>query len=1275
MFSSLKNLRKNFREKLSELTEGQFNKIQGKLYKYLFPNLPEEIIGEYARINREVKNRNVNRSAILKLKNKYKNKIRKINNEVRNIVDEYKTLLDENPNMDLMEKDLMTDEYEDRLFPLIKELLNLREISSVIDKNKVPDYNRLLKEIEENLSNINFYNKVRGIVQYNLEDLNEKIFENSVLKPGKIEKEIYDEDDYILDTPQELIEILDELRNELLTFNFNTLEMYDRKNKDVTVKRNKIARILSNISKYPKFLVLIRITYRVVDLNTSKIKKDTTKQVYFTLSNIFMRKIIDLLEGRLDFSEQIEYSDYSFLSILPEIISVTFLTKEARKGHSNDGNFFPYRLINDKIDLSKLQIFRVGEEVNDENCLINTLRVLEVNELDISIIRNIIQYNRLHIKKSYLMELSKLLERRIILTDIGEDLKHYQSIKGKEYPLDSALRICLFKGHYFPKIKMPYSLFSIKNLDIVTREFPEKFGNVYRRNSQGNLVIAKNDKNAEKFYTTSDKLVKLLWKKGLFKPYIEFKGSHENNIEWHKIPLEKIILDDEKLLNEEQEMEHIEYKVSEKFVFYCDWETLYYRNHLLPLSIGVSYSRGKKYERVEIFSNNNEEDLSNNRALFKCLKFILKKTHHMRKHLECMAEFEERKKPKITHILYFHNLKFDLTQMLGWLNINSLCKKDGIVYNCRFKFGGEYFELRDSYKMVQSRLKDFTNTFNLDISKKECIPYKLYNIYTYKRKFVSYKAAEAYIKSEITDKYKKAKKAEKFRELSKDFTFIENGKKYLKHMEYLHDYLRHDCLVLMRGMLKFKEYIKEITGMNIYEHLTISSLAYRFAHRFGCFKEVYSLTGNARMFCEKSISGGRVMTRLNEKINITPEKENLIAYLDYCSLYPSALYEMCKDFGLPRGRAKYIQNPSKEILDEYDYYIIEVVVNKINIEQQIPMLNYKVKNGRHYTNIPSDEHIVIDKYSLEDLLEFQGAEITYIRGLYWNEGYNKKIGELIMKLYDNRMLAKGYKVIREDDKLSIIKNPESKNVVLANCLKNIMNSIYGKTNLKPILLKTIYMNKTDKLYDKVKKKYYNKYDEFIKKNYNQIESIEDINNFVVMIKLRQSGYNHANKCHIGSGILNYSKRIMNRTLNIFNENNFKVYYTDTDSLFCHEKDMHIVGDIYKNRYGKELFGEYLCQLKNEFGNSFCDRFISVGKKLYCCRIADSGKIKVVLKGVGDKCFNKCFSDPIKTFTDLYNNGKIEIDLSKYKPCFEINGLNTRCVNKNNFIRTITCTSN
>ena len=105
-----------------------------------------------------------------------------------------------------------------------------------------------------------------------------------------------------------------------------------------------------------------------------------------------------------------------------------------------------------------------------------------------------------------------------------------------------------------------------------------------------------------------------------------------------------------------------------------------------------------------------------------------------------------------------------------------------------------------------------------------------------------------------------------------------------------------------------------------------------------------------------------------------------------------------------------------------------------------------------------NEIIYIDKVGLEDLITFHEAEFEIIDGYYYNDGRNDTINRVIEDLYNLRI------------KLKKDKNPAQM------VIKLLMNSMYGKTIIKPIETDTVVKDSQEE------------FEKYTSLNYNYIDS-------------------------------------------------------------------------------------------------------------------------------------------------------------------------------------------
>ena len=399
---------------------------------------------------------------------------------------------------------------------------------------------------------------------------------------------------------------------------------------------------------------------------------------------------------------------------------------------------------------------------------------------------------------------------------------------------------------------------------------------------------------------------------------------------------------------------------------------------------------------------------------------------------------------------------------------------------------------------------------------------------------------------------------------------------------YYKDYLRLDCLVLKKGLHKFNELITQITGMTIYDSLTISSLTDKYFLQEGAYKNVYEVKGNLRAYIAKAVYGGRVCVNERYKKKVV---EGRISDYDGVSLYPSAINRLCREIGLPCGKAKRLggENWKNKV-----YSILTVKITKVNKKQQMPFIAHKGEGSIEYTNEVPENEIVIDSITLEDYVKFHEIEYEILDGVYWDGGVNKKMGEIVQKLFTERLQIK------------------KTNKALSNVIKLMLNSAYGKTIMKKTntekkIVKTSHKRKDEngRWIDVI----HTNFNDFVYNNFNTIKSYRRVNgdNFEVESICCDNTYNRG---HIGCAILSMSKRIMNEVFDVANDNNYPIYYTDTDSLHCNLDDVVKLEEKYEERYGKVLNGKQLEQFHTDFdldgacSEIYATKSIFLGKKSY-----------------------------------------------------------------------------
>jgi len=609
------------------------------------------------------------------------------------------------------------------------------------------------------------------------------------------------------------------------------------------------------------------------------------------------------------------------------------------------------------------------------------------------------------------------------------------------------------------------------------------------------------------------------------------------------------------------------------------------------------------------------------------------------------------------YIIYVHNLKFEIQFMFQYLTKGNNGKKsyrdinilesDGIYYECHGLFFNDTkkvvskIKLIDSYKMISSKLEEFPKIFNMVNVKKELCLYRLYNINTIDLAFVSIEEAYKHC-SDDDEKKQLCKNIDEWK-LWED----ENNKKNFNHIQYAIEYCIIDCDITRKGILKFREWIFVLCGLDIYNYLTLPSIAYQFLSDYGAFEGCYKLGGVPRHFIQKCVVGGRVMLNSNKRVisggndlninnlkykndytnelyDITNNTNTKIMDFDAVSLYPSAMYYSA---GFVRGIPILLKENQLNIkfLNSVDFYFIKIKVIKCNKILQFPVLSYKDKkqNGKRIWENLSNIEIYVDKITLEDGINFNKIEYKILMGYYFNEGFNTKSQDCMKLLFEERA------------KYKKIKNP------IQMVYKLIMNAAYGKTIEKAHDTTSTIMEKS-------------KCNNYKCKNYYDIKEIIHLNGSkYVIVKKFKSINEHYSSPQIGAHILSYSKRIMNNVITLAEDLKIQIFYQDTDSIHIELDSLEQLKAEYKTKYKFEIDGEGLGQFNSDFTDDvlYSDCFIGLGKKSYCDRLVlkkGGYKYHIRMKGINKKAImavckeKKC--TPLQLYALLYNGFAIKFDL-------------------------------
>lgn len=878
------------------------------------------------------------------------------------------------------------------------------------------------------------------------------------------------------------------------------------------------------------------------------------------------------------------------------------------------GAFFQYTNMT-KFDFSKYGIYNEFKADNyKNNCFFNALVASGIPESMKSQLKTLIR--EIHIPVIKIKEIAEHLKIKIKLykwdDKCNKSIFKVYGTEGNEY------QIALYDNHYFVYDKYNITSFALKNYDEVKDKKDSNYINQIQKFKNKNDSVNYNRQAS----IDSLKLVRLLIKykdnANLIKPITDVNELMKtrfyddlNNVDGFSLDYD---IKTNTKITETYKADNSEY-----FKVWFDFETY------------VDKKDGNKHKPYLVCWTTEEDKITD-------IKTARGPT--------CAKTFINRLPSKEKIMLIAHNLGYDyrflfphMYQLKPIIRGNNVLCANGYVYVRNKKIE---ICLHDSYALITSPLRDFGKMFNLDQGK-EVMPYDAYNeMTTYGCEGVTIQDFKAKL-NKLNKTNDDIKKDEKILEnnLNKWGCIKENG--YVNLMKYSEYYCKIDVRVLKEGYLKFRNWMLELTQIDIDNKVSIASLAHEYLVNKGCYEGVLSLSGIPQLFIQKCVVGGRTMTAENEmwhiignsKTNDTIKKGNknivnlptTLSDFDAVSLYPSAMYEMP---GFLKGAPKVIKvtDNIKNDLKIYDGYFIEIKITSVGKSLKFPLMSYiNDKTGvRCFTNEMIGRTIYIDKFALEDAQKYQNIDFEVIRGYYFNEGRNDKIKHVIKHLFDARLKKKS-----DGNPSQIV-------------YKLIMNASYGKSILKPIDTKIVTVAK-------------NNIDKFCDYNYQNIKSWTDAGNCFI-VKLFKPINNHYNNCQVGTEILSYSKRLMNRVMTLAEDMGCNIYYQDTDSMHIESNKIKSLADEFKKIYKTDLVGKNMGQFHTDFTLNKCkdivaDESIFLGKKCYIDSLIGDNKERgyhVRMKGISERALkwtaNKEYNgDIMDIYKNLFDGQGVNFDMT------------------------------
>jgi hypothetical protein len=1017
---------------------------------------------------------------------------------------------------------------------------------------------------------------------------------------------------------------------------------------------------------------------------------------YWTINQDQLDNIRKWLSNDPTVIKNVEGSDVYLDLVFPNIVAMDIILKDKKRGKRirKTGGFFKYLLNDFDFNLDRFGVF--SELINTnytDNCLY--LALLNSDKIDQSKLQSIkIMFKNRQIPKKDLKIVANTLDCCIDLISIRNNGKDNQEYYGDKNS-NTYIHLALIDEHYFLYESVNITNFAIEHYDQIkhikcwyTIKSVNKKGKYIKDKTRSmsslsliNKLLANKDRFLKEIKLDNDSMGTIYYDKiDKFTDNIEYNADETIDMtKEHK----KLYKRYERMIKDISNNDYIFFdietttdgylkpylcsavyrrdKISTPYV--CKYEHMYdqledcfpgfsnenrfiaYYNQYKPMFNEFIYHINNKYkdEDIDVISVIKEnygflyDSLANHIESYNPVSTkVYSKLSFTGEY--CILNFLK----SITNnsVIIIHNAGFDFRFLLKYAyNVNMIEKNNSIMSaKCMFSnidTNQNYkLTIKDSLSLIPMALNSFSSCFKLD-TKKEIMPYGIYTSDNINKKNISIVSALKHIHHNDHKAFND----------NIDKWGCRVNEHYFDHITYSKRYCEIDCEVLQKGYEMFRQWMLEITNIDIDIKISLPSLAFDYLLNTGCFDGCYKLCGVAREFIQKCVVGGRVMCSRNKAhYHKASNDSEYVDDFDAVSLYPSAMRRM----GFLKGKPKVIygdnniedandnETISYDELKKEDGYFIQIKINHIGKRHDFPLISYINESGiRVFSddiNEIKDKYFYVDKFSLEDFITFHDIQFDIIKGYVFDQGRNYKIMSVIDYLFTQRVIKKNEC------------NP------IQSAYKLIMNSSYGKTIMKPITSVNKIFNNEDDLM------------RYIDNNYNTIKyytPIGDSGKF--KCKCIKPIVNHYSSPHIGSEILSMSKRIMNEVMCLASELNLRIFYQDTDSMHIIRSHIKTLSEAYKSKYDRDLIGKNMGQFHSDFdyklpnGKSPKDIYsvesYFLAKKTYIDKlemIDEEGNKHythhVRMKGIPRTSIDHLDTNPMNIYIDLYNGKKITFDL-------------------------------
>lgn len=1029
--------------------------------------------------------------------------------------------------------------------------------------------------------------------------------------------------------------------------------------KSLHPRTNDLLRNINSLRNQNNFI--LKLTYTVNGIETHRFLDDTNEitQLLQRIKNGFSTELVPTYGSDTEIIEE--------FILYGGDLTLTWLDKREYNKKTQGAYFKFYNRT--ELDLSRYQVYQKYQKIDYENCLIYTLKQAGIED---SVINKIDKDNlQTYLTLSNVKTLSELYDIQIELT-YHDEKKQQKRVKKFNTKSKTIIKIGLVDEHYFLNEPTEYSASAIKHYNETKHHklFPkveyEPKAHKYKKSTKtlSSYEVIRNLYNQKKYI------------KPITLSNLNNTKSTETLIEYQQLrnPKKACTCGCVDALTKM----HISREQLKGYILNCQSIgnmhelPLIYDGGIRPLKCickkehyneykDYSHSSTKtifkgNFKKSKVNPNNNynlifvdlETHIKNNIHVPYCISYAYEtdaQIYNIYGH-NCVKQFLDSLTSNA--VIITHNLAFDFRGFINELTNFQTPIETGTklkMIQCRYQNYNLVF--KDNCAFLPFKLSELPNMFNLKSGDKGAYPYNAINESNFDKK-IKYSELKPHLKETEYTIFEDNCIKNKFCNDN-----IITDESIIDIKAYTEYYCNQDVNILKEAYLAFREQIKEITTLDIITLISLPQLADEFLKLQGVYNGVFSISGIANDFIRKCTVGGRTMTRRNEKWHI---KNRILNDFDAVSLYPSAMYRLQ---GYLKGLPKVISEDEINNFhhNNFDGYYVEIKIKSVGIKRDFPLLSVKDKTGiRDFTNDIIDKLFYVDKTALQDLIKHQKIKYEIIRGYKFTDGFNTQIKETIKFLFEERLRQKN------------LKNP------IQNAYKLIMNASYGKLIQKAIKKQKVF-------YEGDAKKSLN----YAVRNHNLINSYVKINDNLTAFDMKKSIIQHFSVPHVASQVLSMSKRIMNEVICLAEDNKLNIYYQDTDSMHIEDKDIQKLNYLYQETYGRELIGKNMGQFHSDFDNdAVAIESIFLGKKAYIDKLQyeKDGKIEygfhIRMKGMPSKIIMEFNDDYLQTYQSLFENEKIEFNMTKYCPLEMMKNytvINRNKKNNNEFIRALQFNSN